>query len=236
MSYKNKYISVVIPAAGMGKRMNNNINKQYIKLEGKEVLARTVEKFNNNKFIDEIIVVARADEVEFCKENIINRYGFDKVKSIISGGNERMNSVYNGLKKVKKDCNIVLIHDGARPFITDKIIKQSIDETIKFDSTVVGVKVKDTIKIVDNNNKVIDTPDRDYIWAVQTPQTFKYDIIMGCYDKAISENIKVTDDSMIAEKYGYSVKMILGDYNNIKITTPEDLLFGEKILKEGEAI
>ncbi|MBS4535019.1 2-C-methyl-D-erythritol 4-phosphate cytidylyltransferase [Clostridium sp. D2Q-14] len=230
MSYNDKKVAVVIPSAGMGKRMNSNINKQYIELKGKAILAHTIDKFEKNKHIDEIIVVTRKDEVSFCKENIVTKYNYQKVKTVVSGGKERKDSVYNGLKKVSKDTDIILIHDGARPFVSDEIINDSIKETLLYDATVVGVPVKDTIKKVNEGNIVEDTPDRRNLWSVQTPQGFSYDIITKCYLKSIEDDIETTDDSMLAEYYGYQVKMIMGSYKNIKITTPEDILMGEKFI------
>ncbi|SHH44224.1 2-C-methyl-D-erythritol 4-phosphate cytidylyltransferase [Tepidibacter thalassicus] len=223
--------SVVIVAAGKGKRMNSNINKQYIKLNEKEIITYTIEVFDKNKNIDEIIVVIRKDEEKFFMEHILNRYKFNKNIKIAYGGNERQDSVYNGIKKVDSDCDIVLIHDGARPFITDEIINNSIKEAKKNKAVVVGVPVKDTIKILDDNNIIKGTPKRKYLWAVQTPQVFEYRLIKRAYEKAFEENYYGTDDATLVEKYGYNVKMIMGSYENIKITTKEDINFGEEILR-----
>lgn len=231
MSYHKKNVSVVIPAAGMGKRMNTDINKQYIELKGKAILAHTIEKFEKNKYIDEIIIVTRKDEEDFCKKNIVLKYNFKKVKDIVCGGKERRDSVYNGLKKVGKNTDIVLIHDGARPFITDEIINNSIKEILLHRAIVVGVPVKDTIKKVNEENTIENTPNRKHLWSVQTPQGFFYDIITECYSKSIEEDIEATDDSMLVENYGYKVKMVMGSYENIKITTPEDVLIGENFIK-----
>lgn len=231
MAYNNKVVSVVIPAAGMGKRMNSEINKQYIELKEKPILAHTIEKFENNKYIDEIVIVTRKDEMDFCKENIVSKYNFRKIKSIVPGGKERRDSVFNGLKRISKNTDVVLIHDGARPFITDEIITNSIKEVLLHKAIVVGVPVKDTIKRVNQDEIIESTPDRKDLWSVQTPQGFIYDIIMKCYEKGLEDDIDVTDDSMLAEYYGYTVKMIMGSYKNIKITTPEDILIGESFIK-----
>ena len=132
---------------------------------------------------------------------------------------------------LKKECEVILIHDGARPFVTDDIIKRSINKANEHNAIVVGVKVKDTIKVVSDNGNIIDTPNRSYLWAVQTPQVFKYDIITKAYEDAYNNNYYGTDDAMLVERIGYNVKIIEGSYNNIKITTQEDLEFGEQILK-----
>ncbi|WP_195337001.1 2-C-methyl-D-erythritol 4-phosphate cytidylyltransferase [Paraclostridium bifermentans] len=221
---------VVIVAAGTGSRMKKDINKQFIKLKNKEIVAHTIEKFYNSENIDDIVVVIREDEEEYFNKNIKEKYGFTNIK-VAHGGNERQDSVFNGIKMLKKECEVVLIHDGARPFVTDGIIKRSINKANEHNAIVVGVKVKDTIKVVSDNGNIIDTPNRSYLWAVQTPQVFKYDIITKAYEDAYNNNYYGTDDAMLVERIGYNVKMIEGSYNNIKITTQEDLEFGEQILK-----
>jgi len=231
MSYKNKKISVIIAAAGMGKRMNSNINKQYILLNDKPILFYTLDKFEKNEFVDDIVIVAKEDEINYCNNNIVNKYGFKKIKEIVAGGKERRDSVYNGLKMVDPESDIVLIHDGARPFVDDEIINSSIKEVIVNKAIVVGVPVKDTIKTVNNDNIIESTPNRSHLWKVQTPQSFSYKIIMDCYNKGIEEDLNVTDDSMLVENFGYPVKMIMGNYKNIKITTPEDLVMGKNFLE-----
>lgn len=232
MNFKDKYISVVIPAAGMGKRMESSINKQFLLINDKPILAHTIEKFCNEEYIDEIILVAREDEVKTCRELIIDKYGYKKVNKVIAGGNERRDSVYNGLREVNKNCDIVIVHDGARPFVSSESIVNSIEGAIRDKACVVGVPVKDTIKIIDENYNIIDTPKRDRLWAVQTPQTFSYKLLVEAYEQSIKEGYEATDDSMIVEKMGYKVKMIMGGYDNIKITTPEDLKLGEVIYKQ----
>ncbi|EQK48864.1 2-C-methyl-D-erythritol 4-phosphate cytidylyltransferase [[Clostridium] bifermentans ATCC 19299] len=221
---------VVIVAAGTGSRMKKDINKQFIKLKNKEIVAHTIEKFYNSENIDDIVVVIREDEEEYFNKNIKEKYGFTNIK-VAHGGNERQDSVFNGIKMLKKECDVVLIHDGARPFVTDDIIKRSINKANEHNAIVVGVKVKDTIKVVSDNENIVDTPNRSYLWAVQTPQVFKYDIITKAYEDAYNNNYYGTDDAMLVERIGYNVKMIEGSYNNIKITTQEDLEFGEQILK-----
>ena len=222
--------SVIIVAAGTGSRMNMEINKQFIKIQGKEVLVHTIEKFYKNNEIDEIIVVTKKEEIDYVQENLIDKNKFKNIK-VISGGKERQDSVYNGILELDKNCNIVLVHDGARPFITNEIISNSIREANLNDAVVVGVPVKDTIKIVDDRSEVKDTPKRDLLWAVQTPQVFKYDLLLKAYKKAFEDDFYGTDDSMLVERLGYKVKMINGSYNNIKITTKEDLNIGKQILK-----
>ena len=221
---------VVIVAAGTGSRMNMGINKQFIKLEGKEIIAYTIEKFYNNSNIEDIVVVVKEDESEFFKKEILDKYNFKNVK-IAYGGKERQDSVYNGLKLLDEKCDVVLIHDGARPFESDKIIDKSIEEAKEHKAIVVGVPVKDTIKVIDNDKNIVDTPNRSVLWAVQTPQTFDYNILIDAYKDAFKNKFYGTDDAMLVERIGYKVKMLEGSYNNIKITTQEDLNIGSQIFR-----
>lgn len=222
---------VVIVAAGSGSRMKRDINKQFIKLDGKEIIAYTIEKFYKSEDIDDIVIVIKENEEKYFIENIINKYGFDNIK-LAYGGKERQDSVYNGIKKLNRNCEIVLIHDGARPFVNENIIKNSIKEAKENNAVVVGVPVKDTIKVVDSDGNIVDTPNRSLLWSVQTPQSFKYEIITKAYEYAYSNDYYGTDDAMLVEHIGYNVKMIEGSYDNIKITTEEDLHFGIQILNK----
>lgn len=221
---------VVIVAAGTGSRMKMGINKQFIKLKEKEIIAYTIEKFYSHKNIDEIVVVVKEEEAGFFKKEILDKYNFENIK-IAFGGKERQDSVYNGLKTLGKECEIVLIHDGARPFISEKLIDNCIEEAKNYNAVVVGVPVKDTIKVINEDNDIVATPERSKLWAVQTPQTFNYDILVKSYEDAFKNDFYGTDDAMLVERIGYKVKMIEGSYNNIKITTQEDLNIGAQILK-----
>lgn len=224
--------SVIIVAAGKGERMNTEVKKQYIKLHNKPILAYTIEKFENNNEIDDIILVTGKNDIKYCKEEIVEKYKFNKVKKIIEGGNERQYSVFNGLKEISKNTDIVLIHDGVRPFVSNDDIYNIIYNAHKYDGCILGVKVKDTVKVCDENNFITNTPDRRFIYLAQTPQAFKYDLILKAYESLINSKCILTDDSMILEKIGYKIKIIEGSYTNIKITTPDDLYFGEAILKQ----
>lgn len=221
---------VVIVAAGTGSRMKMEINKQFIKLNEKEIIAYTIEKFYKHKNIQDIVVVIKEEEVEFFNKNILKKYKFENIK-IAFGGNERQDSVYNGLKLLDDKCNTVLIHDGARPFVSECTIDKCIEEAKNYKAVVVGVRVKDTIKVINDENDIIDTPDRSKLWAVQTPQTFDYNILVKSYEDAFEHGFYGTDDAMLVERIGYKVKMIEGSYNNIKITTQEDINIGTQILK-----
>lgn len=225
-------VTAIIVAGGSGKRMGMAIKKQYILLNNKEVLAHTLEVFNKSTLIDTIILVVSEEEIEKVRVEIVEKYALHKVKKIVAGGAERQDSVYNGLMATSEDTKYVMIHDGARPFIKEAILKKALEVTLEKEATVVAVPVKDTIKVVDcKESKVIDTPDRSTLWSIQTPQTFTKELLLKAYEYAKRESLVVTDDSMLVEAYGKSVYIVEGDYTNIKITTPEDLIIGEALLK-----
>lgn len=223
-------ITAIIVAGGKGKRMGKTINKQFIKIGHKEILARTIEVFQNTYEINEIIVVCAADEIEYCRENIVKKYEFSKVVKIVAGGAQRQDSVRNGLDSCNRDTDIVVIHDGARPFVTSKIISESIRCAEKYGACTTAVPVKDTIKMVNREKYSVNTPEREKLYAVQTPQTFKFELIMNAHKKAMNLNTLATDDTILVENFGSRVKIIEGSYQNIKITTQEDLIHAELIL------
>ena len=221
-------ISAIVLAGGRGKRMNYHKSKHFIEIKGKPVLVYTLEKFIYNKSIDEVILVLPEDEVDYCKKEVLQRYSL-KVDRIVIGGKERQDSVFNALEAMEK-ADIVLIHDGARPFISEKIIEEGIKYANIYGAAAPGVTPKDTIKIKNEDNISVDTPDRNTLVAVQTPQCFKYDEIYQCHRKIKEENAIVTDDTSVVERYGHKVYLYEGDYTNIKITTPEDLILAERLI------
>lgn len=226
------FASAVIVAAGKGTRMNMDINKQYIDLGGMPLLARTIKVFEENSAIDEIILVVNGEDILWCRKNIVGSYGFSKVRAIVAGGSERQASVYNGLCEVNSGCGVVLIHDGARPFIRDAAIISSIDAAREFGAAAVAVPVKDTIKEATSEGLVGRTLDRSLLWAVQTPQTFRYGLILDAHRRALEQGYTGTDDTVLVERLGYAAKLVMGSYDNIKITTVEDLAVAEAILKD----
>lgn len=228
--YNGYYVSAIIAAAGMSNRMGSKVNKQFINIGNEPVLAHTLRKFESSSYIDEIILIAKESEVEYCRKEIVKKFGFKKVRKIIKGGKERQDSIYNGILALDERADIVLTHDGARPFVKIENIEDGIKGVIDHEACVIGVPVKDTIKVVDNDSDVHHTPNRSLVWAAQTPQCFWRSIIQTGYEYAIDEEIVGTDDSSLVEKAGYDVKMIMGSYDNIKITTPEDLIIAESLL------
>ena len=226
--------TAVIVAAGKGKRMGTEISKQFLPLGGKEILAHTVEKFEKAKKIRDIILVTGEDSLQDVQE-MAQEYGWEKIRSVVAGGKERQDSVWNGLQEVSEDTEIVLIHDGVRPFVTEDILNGSIEMALKMGGCVAGVPAKDTIKVCNRENIAVATPDRSTLWQIQTPQTFRRERIIKAYEQAKADGFMGTDDASLAEHGGDPVKVIMGSYRNIKITTKEDLLIGEAFLKEEQA-
>ena len=223
-------ISAIILAGGKGKRMRSAISKQFIDIKGKPIIYYTLKKFSENKKIDNIIVVLPEDEVKYFKENILKKYEL-RINKIVIGGKERQDSVYNALKSLKNSStDIVLIHDGARPFISERIINEGIKFAEIYGAAAPGVMPKDTIKVKNEKNFSVDTPNRANWVSIQTPQVFKFDEILECHEKIRYNGEKVTDDTMVVEKYGYSVYLYDGEYTNIKVTTPEDLILAERLI------
>lgn len=221
-------VSAIILAGGKGKRMGKDISKQFILVKDKPIIYYTIKKFSDCKLIDEIILVLPKDEIEYCKKEVLEKYSL-KVDKIIAGGKERQDSVYNGLKALK-NSDIVLIHDGARPFVSEKIILDGIENAKKYGAAAPGVMPKDTIKVKDDFSFSKETLKRESLIAIQTPQVFKKDIIVKCHERVRENNVSVTDDTMVVEKYGYKVYLYDGDYTNIKVTTPEDLILCEYLV------
>jgi 2-C-methyl-D-erythritol 4-phosphate cytidylyltransferase len=211
--------------------MKAGINKQFLMLQGETVISYTINAFNQCNEIDEIIIVTAPDELEYFQDKVLNKYSFQKVKAIISGGSERQQSAYNGVKSVSTNSEIVLIHDGARPFVSQQTIIDCINEARKHGAASAGMPSKDTIKLVNEHNIVDTTPQRDRVWITQTPQVFKYNLIKEAHEAAIEKGITATDDAMLVEMMGKSVKMVAASYENIKITTPEDISIAEQLIK-----
>lgn len=229
---KEKCTAIVL-SAGQGKRMGTKIQKQYLEIEGKPVLYYSLRTFEQSPLIDEIILVVGENQKEYCENEIVSKYHISKVKKIVQGGAERYHSVWNGLQEVTGD-GYVFIHDGARPFITEEILNRVYKEVVEGKACVLGMPVKDTIKIADLEGYAERTPDRNLLWMIQTPQVFEAALIKEAYGQLMQqENIQVTDDAMVVEQMlGRRVKLVEGSYENIKITTPEDLqiatLFAKK--------
>ena len=221
-------ITALIVAGGKGTRMGADRNKVFLTIGGREIIHFTISAFEWNKNIDEIVIVTGTDDMDACAE-IVHNSGFKKVKCITEGGAERQQSVYNGLKKATGD--IVLIHDGARALVTDKEIDAAVEDCIHFGAAAVGVKCKDTLKTADAKGYITGTVDRESTYLIQTPQAFYTADITDMHERAAQEGFKATDDCMIAEHYGKRIKISEGSYDNIKLTTPIDMIIAEEILR-----
>ncbi|MFQ6003408.1 MAG: 2-C-methyl-D-erythritol 4-phosphate cytidylyltransferase [Candidatus Zixiibacteriota bacterium] len=220
----------IIAAGGQGKRIEGKLPKQFLMLKDKPILAHTLDKFERCELIDEIILVVPEDYLEYCSQKVVDEHSFKKVRKVISGGKERQDSVYSGLKVCPNDTSIVVIHDGVRPLISPDKISEAIKICQEKNAVVLAVPVKETVKRVEPGN-ILTTLDRDKLWLTQTPQTFEYKLILDAYEKAKEDNFVGTDDSALVERLGYEVTILEGDNKNIKITTAEDLTIAEKFLE-----
>lgn len=223
--------TAVVLAAGQGKRMQSQVQKQFLEIEGYPVLYYSLRAFQNSPKIDEIILVTGAESIAYCESEIRDKYGFTKITHIIPGGKERYDSVYAGLLACT-DCSYVYIHDGARPFLTEEIIENGWEGVQATGACVIAMSSKDTIKISDADGYVEETPERSRVWNIQTPQIFRYDLIRKAHESIRQKDMSnVTDDAMVIEQEtGVRVKLARGSYYNMKITTPEDILVAERFV------
>lgn len=223
-------MGVVVVAAGKGSRMGTVESKQYLTIQQKPILVHTLETFDRVQEVDSIVVVVGSGDIARC-EQYAEQYGLRKIHSIIAGGAERQESVCKGLEALPAESEWVLVHDGVRPLITREKIVQCWHEAMKSGAAVLAVPVKDTIKTVNSSGHIDFTPDRRSLWAIQTPQAFRLSLLKQAHEQALKDQYLGTDDSLLVERLGIPVRVIEGDYNNIKITTPEDLLWVDFLLK-----
>lgn len=223
--------TAIILAAGSGKRMNSNTSKQYMNIEGYPVLYYTLKAFEKSE-VENIVVVCGKDDVEYVRKEIIDKYKINKIKNVVSGGKERYESSYNGIVAAG-DSDYVMIHDAARPCVSVSVINELIRETKDNNACIVGVPVKDTIKRV-SDKVIVESLNREELYQIQTPQCFRKDLLIDAYKKMIDNNdYSMTDDSMVIEKYtNCKVRIIMGEYTNIKLTTPEDMLIIKEFIKK----
>ena len=223
----NQGFGVVIVAAGRGTRMGTPESKQFLLLQDKPVLVHTLERFEQMEQCETIVLVTSAADVERCS-SWVKLYGLTKVRDIVAGGKERQDSVYEGLLAVqKRGSEIVLIHDGVRPFVTSDDVLACCEKAVQHRAAVLAVPVKDTIKQANANGIIVATPDRSSLWAIQTPQAFRLEDVMKAHEAALEAGWLGTDDAMLVERAGIEVHIVEGSYTNVKLTTPEDLLWAE---------
>lgn len=224
-------VSVIIPAGGSGSRIKSKKAKQYLSLNQIPILIHTLIVFERMKMINEMILVVPENHLFYVQKELLPPYKLTKIKSVVAGGKERQDSVKNGLNEISDKTDIVVIHDAVRPFIHEKIIYAVVSEAKKTGAATAGVMSKDTIKIIKRNNLIAETIPRDNVWLTQTPQAFKYEILKKAYKKAYKDKFYGTDDATLAERIGQKVKMMEGSYENIKITTPEDIIIAKALMK-----
>lgn len=229
--FNNNFVTAFVAAAGMGKRMNMGINKQFLSIDDKPILAHTIKKIEKSKYIDFLILIVKKSDMRYVYD-IIEKHKININYKIVYGGKERQDSIYNGLLKMPEKTDIILTHDGARPFVSVDKIDEAIENVLDTGAAVLANPVKDTIKVSTDGKLVDYTPNRDRLWQVQTPQVFKKDILMKAYDQAYSEGYYGTDDCSLVEKTGIKVKLIYNSYDNIKITTREDLSIANILVKK----
>ena len=224
--------TAIVLAAGQGKRMHSKIQKQFLEIGGKPILYYSMECFQKSPLIQDIILVTGEDMISYCQSEIVEKYGFTKVCKVTAGGKERYDSVYAGLLCCQ-DTDYVYIHDGARPFVTEEMIQRGYEAVKRTNACVMGMPSKDTVNLADPSGYIKETPDRKIVWNIQTPQIFSYDLIRGAYESIRKKDMSnVTDDAMVVEQEtGTKILLVEGSYQNIKITTPEDLAVAEAFLR-----
>ncbi len=223
-------VTAVIPAAGRGRRLKIPEDKTFAEIKDRPIISFSLGILEESKKIDEVILIVGKDKVRKAKRDVVERFGFEKIVEVIEGGSTRTQSVHKGLLKVKRSMDIVLIHDGARPFISEEIIVRNIAAAVKFGAAITAIPVHYTIKEADTTLFISRTLKRDSLWEVQTPQTFRRDLILKAYEKAKDEGYEATDDACLVERLGHKVKIVEGTPENIKITYPADLIYGDTIL------
>ena len=212
--------------------MRNSVKKPYLNLGDKPILVHTIDAFDRNPVIDTVSVVVDSADLKMCQSTVIAPNAFLKVRDLVVGGQTRQASVFNGLQSLPTDVDCVVVHDGVRPFVTDEIIFACIEAADEWGAAVAAVPVKDTIKVASADGFIVDTPDREKLWTVQTPQAFRASVLLDAHVLAQREGVTATDDAMLVEQLGFKVKMVSGSDSNLKITTREDLIIAEALKRE----
>jgi 2-C-methyl-D-erythritol 4-phosphate cytidylyltransferase len=228
-------VAAVVPAAGCGNRMGSDIKKQFLTLAGIPILGHVLRSLEACWKVQAIVVVAGEGEVDYCRQAVVDKLGLKKVTAIVQGGKERQDSVYSGLLALASDTDIVVIHDGVRPLLLDENLETVIGAAFKYGAATCAVPVKDTVKLAGEDGFVAETLPRNRLWLTQTPQAFRYQVILDAHRRAREENFQATDDAALVERLGMAVKLVDGNYRNIKITTPEDMVVAAALLGAGQA-
>jgi 2-C-methyl-D-erythritol 4-phosphate cytidylyltransferase len=224
-------VAALIPAAGSGLRMGGMIPKPYLQLGAREILAHTLDVFEACTAIDEVWIIVAPEHTALCQQTIVERYGYRKVKGVVTGGTTRQESVWHGLQHLGDSVDVVVVHDGVRPFVTDTILRDTLSHAVCYGAAITAVPVKDTLKRVSEAGDVEATVSRDRLWRVQTPQAFRRSLLQAAFLHARDHGVIATDEAALLESFGRVVKVVLGIESNIKVTTPDDLLLAENILR-----
>jgi 2-C-methyl-D-erythritol 4-phosphate cytidylyltransferase len=226
------HAEAIIVAAGQGRRFPGERKKQFLPLAGMPVIAHSLAAFEATPLIRSVLLVVHPEDVDWCRREIVERFGFAKVSRTVAGGAERQDSVRTGLDVLDEEDGIVVIHDGVRPLVSREMIEASIEGAVRFGAVVMAVPSKETIKRVDGEGRVLETLDRKVLWQIQTPQTFRTAVLREAYRRSTEVGFRGTDDASLVERLGIEVRVLPGDYANIKITTPEDLLVADRLIRE----
>lgn len=224
-------VTALIPCAGQGKRMGGRVSKQFMEVDGRPLLAYTLAQFEQHPLIDNLVLVTREEDIDYCWQKVVKKEAFTKVTQIVAGGKERQDSVYQGLLALSEETEWVVVHDGARPLISTAAITAVLKTALAKGAAIIGVPAKDTIKMLNPDLTVQETPPRELLWHIQTPQVFSRELLLRAYREAAEKGWQGTDDASLVERLGVKVHLVQGDYNNIKITTPEDFVFLQEILR-----
>lgn len=227
----NSKICTLIPAAGEGNRLKNAVKKPYVALAQKPILTHTIQRFEQNTAVDEIFVLVNEADFEMCRATVLAPYAFQKVQPLVAGGATRQQSVHNGVRALPADTDFVIVHDGVRPFVTDETIFACLDAAAEWGAAVAAVPVKETIKMANAEDFIVETPPRERLWTVQTPQVFRKSLLEKAHQIAEEKQLTATDDAALVEHLGHPVKLVNGSHANVKITTPEDLRIANVFLQ-----
>jgi 2-C-methyl-D-erythritol 4-phosphate cytidylyltransferase len=225
-------VAAIIPAAGEGRRMGGTVPKQFLQIGGREIVARTLAVFEACVAIDDVWVVVAAEQCTTCQNTIVERYGFRKIRGVIAGGTTRQESVWRGLQQVTDAVALVVVHDGVRPFVTELLLQQTLDYAKRYGAAIAAVPLKDTLKRVSTAGTVEATVPRERLWRIQTPQAFQHALLRRAFQHAWRQGLQATDEAGLIEALGYPVQIVPSYEHNIKITTPDDLVFCATFLGE----
>jgi 2-C-methyl-D-erythritol 4-phosphate cytidylyltransferase len=225
-------VAAIIPAAGEGRRMGGAVPKQFLQIGGREILARTLAVFEACVAIDDVWVVVAAEQCALCQSTIVERYGLRKVRGVVAGGTTRQESVWHGLQQVAEAVGLVVVHDGVRPFVTELLLQQTLDYASRYGAAIAAVPLKDTLKRVSTAGTVEATVPREHLWRVQTPQAFQHALLRRAFQHAWQQQLQATDEAGLIEALGHTVQIVPSYEHNVKITTPDDLVFCEIFLRE----